>query len=236
MSASSAEELVGAIRSALAGVGDPTRAVHQQRYMKSALPFRGISSPELRALLRPVLAAHTVTDRADLDHAVRMLWDGATHREEWYAALAVLRHRAHREWVDLAMLGLVRHLVVTGAWWDVVDEIAQHLVGAILAGDREGVAPLIREWAVDDELWVRRTAILAQNRHRDRADPDLLADVLDANLLDSPHGREFFIRKAVGWALREHAKTSQQWVLDYCSSRSARLSPLSRKEALKHMA
>ena len=90
-------------------------------------------------------------------------------------------------------------------------------------------------WSMDTHLWVRRTAVLSQNRHRAATDPDLLRQVLDANLDDSPHGREFFIRKAVGWALREYAHTDPEWVIAYVSQRSALLSGLSRREALKHV-
>ena len=83
--------LIAEIRRALAGAGDPERARAQQAYMKSAMPFHGISSPTLRARLRPILAApaHRITDRTEWDATVRELWDSATHREERYAAIAL---------------------------------------------------------------------------------------------------------------------------------------------------
>src|SRR4030095_10160311 len=80
------------IRAALAAAGDPERALAQQAYMKSAMPYRGITSPELEQLLRPLLAAYAPADRATWEREVRGLWDGATHREERYAALALARH------------------------------------------------------------------------------------------------------------------------------------------------
>ena len=89
-----------------------------------------------------------------------MLWDEATHREERYAATAIARHRTARAWQDPDALDLYRHLVVTGAWWDHLDEVASHLVGGVLAGHRDDVTPVMRAWAVDDDLWVRRTAVL----------------------------------------------------------------------------
>lgn len=236
MSASSAEPLVVAVREALRGAGDRERAVQQQRYMKSSLPFHGISSPELKALLRPLLAEHRIGERSDWESAARTLWDGATHREERYAAIALLRHRHYERWLDVALLVLLRHLVVTGAWWDVVDEIAQHLVGEVLARHRVAATAQVRGWSTDDDLWVRRTAMLCQNRHRHDTDTALLVHVLDHNLEDSPHGRDFFIRKAAGWALREYARTDAQWVRDYVASRSPRISGLTRREAFKHLA
>jgi 3-methyladenine DNA glycosylase AlkD len=220
-----------ALRRELAAAGDPDRAASQQRYMKSDLPYHGLASPQLKALLRPHLAAYAPGDRVEWVGDVRRLWDGATHREEWYVALALARHRAARPWQDLAALDLYRHLVVTGAWWDVVDEIAAHLVGAALAADRAAATPVVRGWAHGDELWLRRTAVLSQLRHRDRTDTELLADAIEANLDDS----SFWLRKAIGWALREHARTDPAWVLERVADWDGRLSNLSRREALKHL-
>ena len=106
--------------------------------MKSAMPYHGITAPRLKQALRPILATYAPADRATWEATVRELWDGATHREERYAATALARHRAARAWQDPAALDLYRHLVVTGAWWDHVDEVAAHLVGGVLAGHRDG--------------------------------------------------------------------------------------------------
>jgi 3-methyladenine DNA glycosylase AlkD len=125
--------------------------------------------------------------------------------------------------------------VEAGAWWDVVDPLAADRVGPVLMDHRDAVTPTIRAWARDANLWVRRTAILAQLKHRGDTDLDLLADVLDANLEGSLHGREFFVRKAVGWALRQHARTDPGWVRAYVHSRGVALSGLSRREAMKHL-
>ena len=229
--------LVAAVRAALAGAGDPERALAQQAYMKSALPYRGLTSAELGALLRPLLADPSLAPatRAEWEAGVRALWDHPAYREERYAAHALTGHRAARAWQDPDTLRLYRHLVETGAWWDHVDALATDRVGPILLSHREIVTPIMQSYAVDGHLWVRRTAILAQLKHRDATDVGLLADVLDANLEDSLHGREFFVRKAVGWALRQHARVDPDWVRAYVESRGPRLSGLSRREALKHL-
>ncbi len=228
--------LAAAIRAALVAGADPDRAAQQQAYMKSALPYRGLSSPQLRTALRPLLAEHRFTDREDWESCVHGLWDGATHREEWYAAIALLRDPAYRAWVDPRLLPLLEHLLRTGAWWDVVDEISAHLVGQVLLDSRPEVTGVIDDWSVDGHLWVRRSAMLAQLRHKERTDTDLLERVLDGNLDDTTYGREFFIRKALGWALREHARTDPAWVRDYLRTRAGRLSGLSVREASKHLA
>ncbi len=224
-------DLVESVRTTLAGAGDPERAAAQRAYMKSAMPFRGIAAPELRRLLRPLLAAYEPTERDAWDATVRELWDGATHREERYVAIVLARHRAARPWLDPAALDLFRHLVVTGAWWDLVDEIAAHLVGGVLAGHRDAVTPVMRAWSRDDDLWVRRTAVLSQLRHRDDTDRDLLHDVVAANVDDT----SFWLRKAIGWALRELARTDPDWVRAEVDRLGPALSGLSRREALRHL-
>ena len=220
-----------ALRAELAAAGDPGKAAGQQRYMKSAMPYHGLTAPELRVLLRPHLMAYEPADRAAWERDVRTTWDGATHREEWYVALALARHRRAAEWQDVATLDLHRHLVVTGAWWDVVDEIAGHLVGGVLAGDRAAATPVLRAWAVEEDLWLRRTAVLAQLAHREDTDLDLLTHAIDRNLDDG----SFWLRKAIGWALRTHARTDPDWVRGFVAAREGRLSPLSHREALKHL-
>ena len=157
--------------------------------MKSDLPHVGLSAPELRTLLRPILAEHRFIDRGSWEAAVLELWDDVTHREEWYAAVALLRHRTYRDWLDPDLLPLLEHLVRTGAWWDVVDEIASHLVGQVLLDHRAAVTPVMDAWSVDaDSMWVRRTAMLAQLRHAEDTDTDLLERVLVANLDDTAYG------------------------------------------------
>jgi 3-methyladenine DNA glycosylase AlkD len=218
------------LRAELAAAGDPERAAAQERYMKGVMPYHGLSQPELRALLRPHLKEFAPRDRAEWEAAVRTWWDGAAHREEQYAALALARHRVAREWQDVRELDLYRHLVVTGAWWDVVDVIAGHLVGDVLAGHRAGATPVVRGWAVDDDVWLRRTAVICQLGHGTETDLDLLAFAIERNV-DDP---SFWLRKGIGWALRQYARTDPAWVQAYVDQLGDRLSGLSRREATKH--
>jgi 3-methyladenine DNA glycosylase AlkD len=219
------------LRAELAEAGDPEKAAAQQRYMKSSMPYHGLAAPELRALLRPHLLAFAPANRAAWERAVRSFWDDATHREEWYAAIALARHRAAREWQDADILVLYRHLVVTGAWWDVVDEIAQHLVGACLVADRARVTPVVRDWASDDDLWIRRTSVICQVSLGADLDHALLTHAIEHNLGDT----SFWLRKAIGWALRQHARVDPAWVRAYVDGLGDRLSGLSRREATKHL-
>ncbi len=200
--------------------------------MKSELPYYGISSPELKRLLRPQLTAFRPTTREKWDQTVRSLWDGATHREERYVAVAFAQHPGANKWRDPDALGLYEHLISTGAWWDLVDVVASDLVGPVLLKYRRRTSPLMRDWATGDDLWLRRAAVLSQLKHATETDLDLLTYVIEANVDDT----SFWLRKAIGWALRQYGRTDPEWVRREVDVLGARLSVLSRREALKHLA
>lgn len=224
--------LAEALRRGLAERADPARAPGMQAYMKSAMPYRGVSTPEHRRLVREVLTAvGPPADRASWEATVRELWDGASFREERYVAVDLCRHRSARAWQDPAAVAMYDHFVVTGAWWDHVDAVAIGLLAPILRSDRADVEPVVRTWIDDDDPWRRRTAIILQNRAKADTDTALLADAI----LASAHDRGFFLRKGIGWALREYAKTDPAWVRTFVEVHGDRLSPLSRREALKHL-
>ncbi|KAA9110535.1 DNA alkylation repair protein [Microbacterium rhizomatis] len=221
--------LADSIRTSLRHASDPARAPAQQAYMKSAMPYLGVSVPLARRIART--AARSVPDADAILTAVRELWDVAAasephYREERYAAMALLAIPAMRD--DPRMLATIEHMVRTGRWWDYTDELA-HRVADELDERPEATAAIVRRWASDDDLWMRRIAIIAQLGRKDRVDRMLLADVLAPNL-DDP---EFFIRKAIGWALRDLARADPEWVRGYAQEHA--LSPLSRREALKHL-
>jgi len=234
MSATSSEigrQMADALTAELVLRADPARAAGQQRYMKSALPFHGLTAPQVRAVVNTVVAAHPSAGRDEWLATVRTVWDRATHREDRYAALGLLRHRRYRDWArvaDDALIGLLRHLITTGAWWDLVDD-ASHVVGALLQADRPVMTPLLRAWSREPDLWLRRSAIISQLGARAATDRDLLAYAIEGSIDDA----DFFARKAIGWALREYSKTDPAWVRGYLDAQAPRLSPLSRREALK---
>jgi len=223
--------LVEAVRSALSAAADPEVAAKQQAYMKSQLPYFGLPAARLKAELRPLLRDWRPGSREQWTATVRTLWDDAGHREEWYAAIAVGRHRRARGWLDAPSLDLWRHLVVTGAWWDVVDEVASHLVGDVLAVHRAEATPTVRSWATDDDLWLRRTAVICQINHKADTDLLLLRHAVEVNVDDT----SFWLRKAIGWALRQYARVDPDWVRAYVEQRGDRLSGLSRREAIKRL-
>lgn len=223
------DDLVAALRDGLAALGDPVKAPQMQAYMKSVMPFRGVPTPARTKMVKEVLAARAPGDRPTWEATVRALWDGATFREERYLAIDLCGHRTARAWQDAATVPLYEHLIVTGAWWDHVDAVAIHLVGPILRAAPAAVTPTVRRWVPDGDRWLRRSAIIVQNGAKAATDTELLAEAIDANLGDG----DFFVRKGIGWALREYAKTNPDWVQAFVAGRE--LSPLSRREATKHL-
>ena len=218
------DELREAIRRALISASDPARAPGQQAYMKSSMPFLGVPVPEVRKIARA--SAKGINDPSLLLKAAKQLWDDASHREERYAALALLAASPLKTVPETLTLG--EHMVRTGQWWDFTDDVA-HRVADAHDVRPEATAALTRAWARDENMWMRRLAIISQLGRRDRVDRALLSDVIVPNVSDP----EFFIRNAIGWALRDFARVDPDWVRGFVDNHE--LSPLSRREALKHL-
>lgn len=218
--------LAGTIRAGLREAADPERAPKMQAYMKSEMPFLGVPAAGVRSITAAARREHPPADVDELRATVLALWDGARFREERYAAQNLLRYRLGRG--DPALLPLHEHIAVTGAWWDHVDETARHIADLHDAHPAD-TAAVVRAWSRGDDLWLRRLAILSQLGRKDRLDPALLADVIEPARSEP----EFFLRKAIGWALRDHARTDPGWVRAYVDAHE--MSGLSRREALKHL-
>ncbi|SFQ68028.1 3-methyladenine DNA glycosylase AlkD [Amycolatopsis arida] len=223
-------ELVRAVRAGLAELTDPVRAERMRRYMKSAMPFRGVPAPERRRLARRLFQEHPLSDVDEWLRAVRELWHGAAFREERYVAVDLTGHRAYAGWQTAELVPLYEELIVTGAWWDFVDEIAVQRIGPILRADPASVTPVLRRWAGDEDRWKRRTAVICQLTSAEATDLDLLVHAVTASARDP----DFFLRKGIGWALRQYARTDPGWVRSFVAEHPE-LSALSRREALKHL-
>jgi 3-methyladenine DNA glycosylase AlkD len=221
-------ELVGAVRAGLARLADPVKAEDMRRYMKSAIPFRGVAKPERVKLARSVFAAHPLPDAEAWVASALELWRGAEYREERYLALDLTG--AYPRWWGVGLLPVYDEFVVTGAWWDFVDEIASRRIGPLLRSDPAVVGPLMLSWSRDEDRWRRRTSVICQLGAKAETDTDLLTSCVEANLADP----DFFLRKGIGWALREYAKTDPGWVRAFVDAHPG-LSSLSRREAVKHI-
>lgn len=221
-------ELIAAIRSGLRAAADPARAAGTQAYMKSDMPSLGVRVPEVRRIVRTAARELPPASLEDLTPTVLELWRNATCREERYAAIDLTGLRVAAG--EFSMLPVYEEIIRSGAWWDFVDGVSHRLRGLLLAHGPEMAAEL-RRWSKDGDFWIRRASITAQLGAKSATDTALLGDVILANLAD----REFFIRKAIGWALRDYSATDPDWVRAFVDRHRAGLSPLSAAEALRKL-
>ncbi len=147
-----------------------------------------------------------------------------------YAAIELLLFAKYRKkWLTPDTVPLVREMIETGPWWDFVDSLAINGMGHLLKHYPDRIMPLLKAWAHDENLWIRRTAILSQLKFKADTDEAFLFEAIEGSIADN----DFFARKAIGWALREYSKTAPDAVVRYVEANRDRLSPLSKREGLK---
>ena len=235
--------LVVEVRAALEKAADPAKAPKMQAYMKSTMPYRGVSAPEQKAIWRQVFPSHSLSSRDQWQRVALALWRDAEFREERYAAVALTGLHSYASYRTMASIPMFEEMIVSGAWWDFVDAIAGRQLGDILRTDPRRMSALMRRWARDAHMWKRRSSILCQLGFKRDTDLTLLYDCIEPNLTDkatrapdgSPMAEQFFIRKAIGWALRQYAWTDPGEVKRYVKENRSRLSNLSVREALKNI-
>ena len=213
----------------LRALGSLTRAKGAQAYMKTTDPFFGVAAPMLRAMLRELRATYRPRDQALYLAQVEALW-ALPEREAKYAAIEWAR--TFQPFITLAALPLYERMIRSGRWWDSVDAIAAHLVGRLLLGHRNELKPVIEAWSQDPDLWIRRTALLAHLKHKGATDE---VQLFEFCLRLAPE-KDFFIRKAIGWALREYSKTAPHAVESFLENHRERWAGLTYREARKRLA
>jgi 3-methyladenine DNA glycosylase AlkD len=222
--------VLGRLRADFAEAGDRAAALAMQRYMKSEMPYHGVKAAPMRQIARAAFVDLPLPSATSWRTVVLHLWRKARYREERYAALVLAGDRRAAPFQTFATLPLYEELIVTGAWWDFVDDIAGHRLGFLLGRHPREMKRAMRAWSRGDDLWKRRSSIICQLHCKGETDLDLLYDCIEPSL----PSKEFFLRKAIGWALRQYAWTDPKEVARYVRSMGDRLSPLSRREALKH--
>ena len=223
--------LAESIRAGLREIADPARAPGMQAYMKSAMPYLGVSSAPLRQFCKTAFAGLSWNNGTAWQGEVLAIWRHARFREERYAAIELTGLRAASRFQHIDALPMYEEMIVTGAWWDYVDNIAGQRLWTLLQNDRESMTKAMLSWSTGADMWKRRSAILCQLRAKAATDLDLLYACIEPSL----ESKEFFLRKAIGWALRQYVRTDPAEVHRYVTRNEARLSGLSRREALKHI-
>ena len=219
------EEVVGRLGERFEAARDPEAAVPMAAYMKDQFPFFGIPTTPREVLLRDAIEGSAQPTEDDLVDLTVALW-ARDEREHQYAALWILRRNLATltpEFVPTA-----RTAITTRSWWDTVDTLAQHVVGTIVHRHRE-LEALMAEWLESEDLWLARTSILHQERWKADTDPDVLFAACLARAAD----KEFFLRKAIGWALRSYSYVDPVAVEQFVREHDAELSGLSKREAMK---
>jgi 3-methyladenine DNA glycosylase AlkD len=193
-------------------------------YMKNHFAFLGVPKP-LRAEIQRAHWAERPR-KSDAIEAVDYLWN-QTFREAQYVALDLLKSES-KHWMPDEALPALERWITTKSWWDSVDALAVHGIGVLLRRHPDEVWPTVQRWIYHENLWLNRTAMIAQLGFKDDTRTDWLDEALSAHI----HSREFFHRKAIGWALRDLSKSNPKWVKQWVGAHPE-LSGLSRREALR---
>jgi 3-methyladenine DNA glycosylase AlkD len=222
-----AETAVAELGGAFANAGDPARAQRMRRYMRDQFAFFGVPTPERRAIAKRVLEPLGLPSPVDLEAIGPLAW-AADEREMQYAAVDVLAR--HVKQARPQLLAVVGELVTTKSWWDTVDALASSVVGPLVRQHPNLLATL-DGWIAGDDLWLARTAILHQLGYGAETD----ADRLFWYSLAWAECPDFFARKAIGWALRQCARTDPDGVRRFLGDHGDVLSTLTVREASRHL-
>lgn len=212
-----------ALRRFFAAQGNPTEAAAMAAYMKNNFVFFGIKATARRALGKTFLLQHGLPERPE--DTVRAIWQ-LPERELHYFAMELCGKLAKK--APPERLALYEELILTNSWWDSVDYISPHLCGTHLLLYPTLRNTTIKKWRNSKNRWLMRSALLFQMTYKQHTDEELLFSLCR----EMAPSDEFFIKKAIGWSLRQYARTKPESVKDFV--KNTPLSTLSRREALKH--
>jgi 3-methyladenine DNA glycosylase AlkD len=219
--------MVVQLSEALQQVADLEKAGGMQAYMKTEQPFYGVQAGPRRKLFKAVARGFKQISREEYEQIIIELWRG-TYREDMYQALEVAEH--YKAYRDKQSWPIYEQLVRTASNWDTLDWVAGKLISPLVLQHRELEEKLVA-WAQDENFWVRRASLLAHLHHKEQTNTRLLAEII-LRLSQEP---EFFIRKAIGWVLRDYSYTDPDWVLAFVGAHQEELSGLSKREAMKQI-
>ncbi|MBX9685573.1 MAG: DNA alkylation repair protein, partial [Candidatus Obscuribacterales bacterium] len=222
------KNLIKLLETELQRLSDPKKAVEMAAYMKTDMPFYGVQKPDRLPLLKVMKNSFRPASASEYRDTVLLLWQ-QPHREEKY--LAINYAELFEEHVCLESMDLYEQMIREGAWWDFVDAISINLVGHVYLKERKALKSLMNKWNKDKDMWIRRSSLLVHIHHKKETDEEQLFE----HCLRLAHEKEFFIRKAIGWALREHSKTNPRAVKKFLKDKRDLLSNLSYREAAKHL-
>lgn len=203
---------------------NPANAIQMQKYMKDQFAFYGIHSPLRKEIYKTHKKQYGLIPEAQTTDIVRWCWE-VPQREYQYFAMEFLGKKQKK--VHCEIIKLYEYMITTKSWWDTVDFIAANLVGSYFKQYPESIRDLTDKWMNSGNMWLQRTCLLFQLKYKSETDVKLL----ESFIIELALSNEFFIRKAIGWSLREYSKTDAHYVIHFL--RENKLSGLSETEALK---
>lgn len=201
-------------------------AFWMKKYMRNQFEFYGLRSPERKELSRLFIKENGYPESHDINEVIKELWS-LDEREFQFFAIELLGKMKKK--TDASAIELYEYLITTKSWWDTVDSIAAGLLGYHFIRFPEQILPYTQKWMDSGHMWLQRSALLFQLKYKKETDFDLLTRYI----IRLMHSQEFFIRKAIGWTLREYSKTEPASVIDFVKQYEDQLSGLSKREALK---
>ncbi len=195
-------------------------------YMKNLFPFLGIKSPQRREIIRQLSREEKIASFCELKTIAEELWS-LDEREYQYAAMDLVLMNKKLWTAELP--ALAESLIIRKSWWDTVDCLASSIFGAYVLKFKFLPEPLPDRWLTSSNMWLNRSAIIFQLSHKEKTDISFLEKAIARHVGSD----EFFIRKAIGWALRQYARSNPSFVKEMAAGYP--LKPLSRREAMKHL-
>jgi 3-methyladenine DNA glycosylase AlkD len=218
------DNYINKLRSAFEKKANPERAAQKTAYMRNLFPHFGLVAPEQHELLKSFLKEHGLPDKNDLPELIDLLWAQPEREFQHFGQELIAKYSKK---VDKDFISIYEFMIVNKSWWDSIDMIASHLVGTHLKRFPELIPDYTEKWMASGNFWLQRTALLFQLKYKKDTDVDLMFDLIKR----LAHEKEFFIRKAIGWVLREYSKTDPERVIQFVEHNQ--LSHLSKTEALK---
>ena len=199
-------------------------AIGMKAYMLNQFEFYGIKTPERDAIVTSFLIINRIQEEPLLKEVVQYMWD-REEREWQYAAIDVFK--SHRLLWKSRSIQLIQYCLTHKSWWDTVDGIGSDWIPTYFLIFPEKQISVTQKWNRSNNMWLQRSCILFQRSYKKNTNIQLLSEYIQQHQLS----KEFFIQKAIGWALREYSKTNPEWVKSFVESQN--LAPLSKREALK---
>jgi 3-methyladenine DNA glycosylase AlkD len=219
------ENYVEALYQAALNHKNEEEAIRLSNYMRNQFSFIGLRAPQLKEVFKQHVKNHGLPAKEELHVIINSLWE-LEEREMQMAGLLLL-DLMKKQFTE-EDLSLLKYIITTKPWWDTIDHIAKKHFGYYLEKFPHTRQPIVDSWIASGNIWLIRSCILFQLGYKEKTDVAMLEDIISRTC----HTKEFFINKAIGWALREYAKQDPEKVIEITNTYS--LSNLSRREALKH--